>query len=89
VTPLAEWLSGGSPAQLFLHGQTQADRALVLARPQDIVCVPDEVEPAYLSYLSDLGLGPHRPGLRRAPDLVPPGRPVGHEVSRPGPRPTG
>jgi len=60
VTQLAEWLSGGSPAQLFLHGQTHADRALVLARPQDIVCVPDEVEPAYLSYLSDLGLGPHR-----------------------------
>jgi hypothetical protein len=60
VTQLAEWLSGGSPAQLFVHGQTYADRALVLARPQDIVCVPDEVEPAYLSYLSDLGLGPHR-----------------------------
>ena len=59
MTLLAEWLSGGSPAQLFVH-QAQADRALVLARPQDIVCVPDEVEPAYLAYLSDLGLGPHR-----------------------------
>src|SRR4029079_15546443 len=60
VTQLAEWLSGGSPAQLFLHGQTHADRALVLARPQDIVCVPDEVGRAYLSSLSDLGRGPHR-----------------------------
>ena len=58
---LAEWLSGGSPAQLFVHGHTHADRALVLARPQDIVCVPDEVDPSYLAYLADLGLGP-RPG---------------------------
>ena len=61
MNDLAEWLAGGSPAQLFVHGQGHADRALVLARPQDIVCVPDEVDPAYLSYLSDLGLGP-RPG---------------------------
>jgi hypothetical protein len=60
VTDLAEWLAGGSPAQLFVHGRTHADRALVLARPQDVVCVPDEVEPAYLSYLPDLGLGPRR-----------------------------
>lgn len=58
---LAEWLSGGSPAQLFVHGHTHADRALVLARPQDIVCVPDEVDPSYLAYLANLGLGP-RPG---------------------------
>ena len=61
MTQLAvEWLSGGSPAQLFVHGHAHADRALVLARPQDIVCVPDEIDPAYLSYLSDLGLGPSR-----------------------------
>lgn len=53
-----EWLSGGSPAQLFVHGQTHAARALVLARAQDIVCVPDEVDPAYLAYLAELGLGP-------------------------------
>ncbi len=53
-----EWLSGGSRAQLFVHGQLHPDRALALARPQDIVCVADEVEPAYLGYLSELGLGP-------------------------------
>ena len=75
MTPLSEWLSGGSPAQLFLHGQTQADRALVLARPQDIVCVPDEVEPAYLSYLSDLGLGPHRGHVVAASRFGAPGVP--------------
>jgi len=53
-----EWLSGGSRAQLFVHGQLHPDRALALARPQDIVCVADEVDPAYLTYLRELGLGP-------------------------------
>jgi hypothetical protein len=79
VTQFAEWLSGGSPAQLFVHGQAYADRALVLARPQDIVCVPDEVEPAYLSYLSDLGLGPHRGHLVAASRFGPP---AAHAASR-------
>jgi hypothetical protein len=55
---LPSWLAGGPLAQLFVHGQTHAERALVLARPQDVVCVPDEVEPAYLTYLAELGLGP-------------------------------
>ncbi len=55
---LPSWLAGGSAAQLFVHGQAHAERALVLARPQDIVCVPDEVDPAYLSFLAGLGLGP-------------------------------
>jgi len=72
VTQLSEWLSGGSPAQLFVHGQGHADRALVLARPQDIVCVPDEVDPAYLSYLSDLGLGPRRGHVVAASRFGPP-----------------
>jgi hypothetical protein len=58
MVDLPSWLAGGSPAQLFVHGQTHAERALVLARPQDIVCVPDELEPAYLTYLAELGLGP-------------------------------
>lgn len=34
------------------------ERALVLARPHDIVCVPEEVDPGYLCYLAELGLGP-------------------------------
>lgn len=55
---LPPWLAGGPLAQLFVHGQTHAERALVLARPQGVVCVPDEVEPAYLTYLAELGLGP-------------------------------
>jgi Pre ATP-grasp domain len=72
VTQLSEWLSGGSPAQVFVHGQGHADRALVLARPQDIVCVPDEVDPAYLAYLSDLGLGPRRGHVVAASRFGPP-----------------
>lgn len=58
MVDLPSWLAGGPAAQLFVHGQTHAERALVLARPQDVVCVPDEVEPAYLAYLAELGLGP-------------------------------
>ena len=38
-----------------------ADRALVAARPDDVVCVADPVEEAYLDFLGDLGIGP-RPG---------------------------
>src|SRR5215207_2589355 len=60
MVDLPSWLAGGSPAQLFVHGQAHAERALVLARPQDVVCVSDEVEPAYLTYLAELGLGPRR-----------------------------
>ncbi len=35
-----------------------AERALLLAERGDLVCVPDEVDPGYLEYLGDLGIGP-------------------------------
>ncbi|HEX5963239.1 MAG TPA: hypothetical protein VFY42_05910 [Gemmatimonadales bacterium] len=35
-----------------------AERALLLAEHDDVVCVTDEVEAAYLEYLAELGLGP-------------------------------
>lgn len=35
-----------------------AERALILARRGDLVCVNDEIEPAYLEYLAELGIGP-------------------------------
>lgn len=35
-----------------------AERALLLAGRRDVVCVTDEVEPDYLDYLAELGLGP-------------------------------
>ncbi|HJT19367.1 MAG TPA: hypothetical protein VJ746_02775 [Nitrospira sp.] len=38
-------------------------RALLLARANDIVCVAGHVEPAYLHFLSRLGLGPNRDRL--------------------------
>jgi hypothetical protein len=34
------------------------ERALVLARAEDVVCVSGEVDPGYLAYLRELGLGP-------------------------------
>jgi len=61
MVSLLEPLDNDSTTRLFVHGaQTPraSERALILARPQDIVCVADEVEPAYLAYLAELGLGP-------------------------------
>lgn len=36
-----------------------AERALLLARPDDLVCVLEKVDEQYLQYLSQLGIGPH------------------------------
>jgi hypothetical protein len=61
MVSLLEPLDNDSIPRLFVHGATTpraSERALVLARAQDIVCVADEVEPAYLAYLAELGLGP-------------------------------
>ncbi|HEY8259451.1 MAG TPA: hypothetical protein VIG08_17465 [Gemmatimonadales bacterium] len=75
---LAEPYEQDPAPRLFVHGaaspargargtpravERASERALVLARAQDIVCVSEEVEPAYLAYLAELGLGP-------APDRV-------------------
>jgi hypothetical protein len=35
-----------------------AERALLLASRRDVVCVTDEIEPDYLDFLAELGLGP-------------------------------
>lgn len=35
-----------------------AERALLLAEHHDVVCLPEEIDPAYLAYLAELGLGP-------------------------------
>ena len=37
-----------------------AERALLLAGQRDVVCVTDEIEPDYLDFLGELGLGPVR-----------------------------
>lgn len=76
MVSLLQRLEGDACPRLFVHSvERGSERALVLARPQDIVCVSDEVEPAYLAYLAELGLGP-------APDRVVP-------MSRFGDRATG
>ena len=61
MVSLLEPLDNDSTPRLFVHGASTpraSERALVLARAQDIVCVTDEVEPPYLAYLAELGLGP-------------------------------
>lgn len=73
MVSLLERQDNDSAPWLFVHGastpmtgssgppsvaERASERALVLARAQDIVCVTEEVEPAYLDYLAELGLGP-------------------------------
>ncbi len=73
MVSLAERHEHDSAPWLFVHGaagpaagspgapraaERGSERALVLARAHDIVCVSEEVEPAYLAYLAELGLGP-------------------------------
>jgi hypothetical protein len=61
MVSLLEPLDNDSTPRLFVHGASTpgaSERALVLARAQDIVCVANEVEPSYLAYLAELGLGP-------------------------------
>jgi len=47
-------MPGGTEAELDFG----VERALLLARPEDVVCVSRPVEPDYLYFLSSLGLGP-------------------------------
>lgn len=35
-----------------------AERALLLAEQDDVVCLTDEIDPEYLDYLAELGIGP-------------------------------
>ncbi|MGH2400612.1 MAG: hypothetical protein ACRDF6_12305, partial [bacterium] len=35
-----------------------AERSLLLAERNDVVCLPDEIDPAYMDYLAELGVGP-------------------------------
>ena len=67
---LPEWLSGGSPAQRFAHGLIHGEHALVLAGPPDVVRLPDPVDPAYLAYLTELGLGPRSGHAVAAPRVA-------------------
>ena len=61
--------------RLFLHCvgsalpalERQAERALVLAAGDDVVCVPREIEPEYLGFLSAIGLGPSAANVVAAP----------------------
>lgn len=57
--------SRARPTRLFLHDavpyparERHAERALLLAGAEDVVCLSREVEAEYLGFLSSLGLGP-------------------------------
>ncbi|HYC30987.1 MAG TPA: hypothetical protein VEB59_01800 [Gemmatimonadales bacterium] len=49
--------------------ERQAERALVLASGDDVVCVPREIDPEYLGFLSSLGLGPSAANVIAVPAL--------------------
>jgi hypothetical protein len=50
--------AGPDGGDAIRRAERYAQRALVLARSQDVVCVAGEVDPGYLTYLAELGLGP-------------------------------
>ncbi|HEU5041279.1 MAG TPA: hypothetical protein VFT84_10680, partial [Gemmatimonadales bacterium] len=62
--------------RLFLHCagsatppfDRQAERALVLASGDDVVCVPREIDPEYLGFLSSIGLGPSAANVVAVPE---------------------
>ncbi|MGH7233150.1 MAG: hypothetical protein ACREJU_17595, partial [Nitrospiraceae bacterium] len=56
----------GNPAQLAITKpgfHKYPERALVVARPNDFVCVLDRVDDRYLRFLSTLGVGPHEDNI--------------------------
>src|SRR3972149_2074034 len=64
ISSIIERLGGASITQIFVHyvalpGYEKYDeRALVVARLDDVVCVADRVDKEYLRFLSNLGIGP-------------------------------
>lgn len=47
------------------------ERALLLARPGDVVCVAQPVDPAYLEFLGSLSIGPRAEDVLTVPGVVP------------------
>ena len=47
------------------------ERALLLARPGDVVCVAQAVDPAYLDFLGSLTIGPRAEDVLMVPGVVP------------------
>jgi len=65
----------GDKAELvatFLDFEKYAERALVVARPHDMACVFNQVDPDYLQFLSRLGVGPQEQNVIVASEKGPP-----------------
>ncbi len=73
IGSIIETLGGSSVTQIFVHNLTSDiaelsavipekekydERALVIARPDDIVCVLNRVNDQYIKFLSTIGIGP-------------------------------
>lgn len=64
----------GVPGLRALHGASDirfAERAVLLARPGDVVVVERNLEPAYQTYLDELGIGPGRNGVLALTEAAP------------------
>ncbi|MGH7901615.1 MAG: hypothetical protein ACRENZ_07745, partial [Thermodesulfobacteriota bacterium] len=77
ISSIIERLGGASITQIFVHNVTlpgfekYEERALIVARPDDVVCVADTVDKDYLSFLSNLGIGPKNGNLVVASKHIP------------------
>jgi hypothetical protein len=66
IFPVTEALGGDRTTQIFVHSMTQFgifqnvhdQKALIMARKGDLVCVSSPVDDAYLRFLKHLGIGP-------------------------------
>lgn len=66
ISSIIETLGGADVTQIFVHNITipgfekYEERALVVARPNDVVCVANMMDKDYLQFLHTLGVGPKR-----------------------------
>jgi hypothetical protein len=65
LTSILETLGGPETTQIFAHsltsfGNIHDEKALLMARRNDIVCTADQIDQGYLEFLEDLGVGPGR-----------------------------
>jgi hypothetical protein len=64
ISSIIERLGNEEVTQIFVHDvillgfEKYEERALVVARPHDVVCVANIVDKEYLRFLSNLGIGP-------------------------------
>ncbi|MFC1883728.1 ATP-grasp domain-containing protein [Thermodesulfobacteriota bacterium] len=74
LEPLMGTLGDSKTTQIFVHsirtfGNIHDEKALLMARRNDIVCTSGKVDDDYLEFLSDLGVGPNYENIITVPEI--------------------